>query len=255
MRFAIFWVVAAALLHASGESAQAQELTDPDRAVEAGAEALDRFWSYEWYDESNDRLRPIAVRPPSDSDWSSWNANWRASWSEFFQILGWTLIAVFLVVLVYLLSRAYLNREVGSATRAESAAEAERRSLLDRVEALPFEVRRSTSDLLEQARVHYRSSNFREAIIYLFSHLLVELDKAHVVRLSPGKTNRQYLAEVRRHGPAQRTLGDILQVAMIAFEDVYYGGYPLDRRRFEEVWARLDEFGERLNVIHEEQQS
>jgi hypothetical protein len=63
---------------------------------------------------------------------------------------------------------------------------------VDRVEALPFAVRKPTGDFLAEARRLYGQ-------VMLSSHLsvqlqLVELDRRHLIA-SRGKTNRQYLRE------------------------------------------------------------
>ena len=108
----------------------------------------------------------------------------------------------------------------------------------DRIEALPFLRQRAQTDLLGQARLHYEQGNYGEAIIYLFSHELVELDRANLIRLAQGKTNRQYLREARTHEP----LRAILEHTMVTFEGVFFGRQPLDRAGFESCWRQLAEF-------------
>ncbi len=104
---------------------------------------------------------------------------------------------------------------------------------------------RSLDNLLGQAREHYLAGNFNEAIIYLFSYELVELDRRSLIRLSAGKTNRQYLRELGGRG----TLAGLLQQSMVAFEDVYFGDRRLGRERFENCWQRLPEFEALVAVI------
>jgi hypothetical protein len=108
----------------------------------------------------------------------------------------------------------------------------------DRIEALPFLRERSQDDLLGQARYHYERGNYSEAIIYLFSYQLVELDRSALVRLAKGKTNRQYLREARR----MRPLAGLLERTMLAFEDVFFGRRVLDRLAFEACWSQLGQF-------------
>jgi hypothetical protein len=115
-------------------------------------------------------------------------------------------------------------------------------SQIDRVVALPFRIQRPQGDLLSQARQYYQEGRFSEAIIYLYSHLLVQLDKVQVIRLTPGKTNRQYVRETRSRSAA----GDLLELTMVAFEDVYFGSHPLSRARFEACWNRLPELDQLL---------
>jgi hypothetical protein len=135
-----------------------------------------------------------------------------------------------------LLIRAFLKREAtGDDSRKRTDVDA---GEPDRVDALPFQVRRPQGDLLEEARRHYASGNYDEAIIYFYSFLLVELDKGQLIRLARGKTNRQYLREIRR----QPLLFELLETTMIAFEDVFFGRHSLGRDRFESCFHRLGEF-------------
>jgi hypothetical protein len=75
-------------------------------------------------------------------------------------------------------------------------------------------------------------------MVYLYSHLLVTLDRAQLIRLTKGKTNRQYLREMA----GAKSLAAILTGAMVAFEDFFFGKHDLERERFEQSWQRLDEF-------------
>jgi len=116
---------------------------------------------------------------------------------------------------------------------------------VDRVEALPFAVRKPTGDFLAEARRLYEAGDYSEAIIYLFSYQLVELDRQHLIRLAKGKTNRQYLRELR----ARLTLRSILETTVVRFEDAFFGRKTLTRERFEQSWQRLDEFHAELHRL------
>ena len=94
------------------------------------------------------------------------------------------------------------------------------------------------SQLLAEARRLYDAGQYSEAIIYLFSHELVELDKHQVIRLSKGKTNRQYLRETRK----SPLLAGLLENTMVAFEDAFFGNKQLSRDVFERSWGSLNEF-------------
>ena len=107
-----------------------------------------------------------------------------------------------------------------------------------RIEKLSFQVQRPSHDLLSEARASYAAGNYAKAIVYLFSYQLVHLDRNHLVRLAKGKTNRQYLREVRAQADIVRIVGETMTV----FEDVLFGRHTIDRRQFEACWNRLDEF-------------
>ncbi len=131
------------------------------------------------------------------------------------------------------------------ARRPDAAETSERvtKTEADLIESLPFEVPRPQSDLLAEAKRLYEQGAYAQAIVYLFSYQLVQLDQHQAIRLTRGKTNRQYLRELL----ARPDLGGILERTMVAFEDVFFGHHPLDRAGFERCWQRLDEFHQRIS--------
>jgi hypothetical protein len=225
---------------------------DRERAVEAGRDALDRsIWQYPWYDAKTDGVRPIRVAEP----WRGWE--WLADRVEaFFAWLGrlftfrggrlgsmtwlewvaWAVILALLAVLAYLLVRAWRRRREDELHPAAAAGEPDPADERRRVEALPSAVKRG--DLLGAAQECYQAGRYGEAIVYLFSHQLVQLDKNQLIRLAKGKTNRQYVRELGRRLPIRQ----LLEQTMVAFEDVFFGNHAIDRGRFETVWSRVDEF-------------
>lgn len=216
-----------------GASSSLLLLEDP---VKKGREALGSGWQYPWYDAKNDDVRRVDVRETWDWQDGNWNlGGFRLNWIQF---LFWGVIALVLGLLAYFLIRAYLRREDRRAL--EEGGDGGVRSVDDaeRIAALPFQVDKRGPHLLEQARRHYQAGQYSQAIVYLFSHQLVELDKRQFIRLAKGKTNRQYLREVAPAG----AIRDLLHQTMVAFEDVFFGNHALDRAKFENCWNRLDEF-------------
>lgn len=220
---------------------------DQDPSVEAARKALDKWqWPprYPWYDSANDTVARIDV---SKSWFEDWDLDWLRDWFDFgsfrpfsmssVQWIAWIAIAVLIGIVVYVLFRAYRQSEQRASGQAAKAREAEAADDQRRTEALPLEGRKR-SDFLAEAERCYQQGNYGEAIIYLFSHQLVELDKHRRIRLTKGKTNRQYLRELRRHPSLCR----LMEQTTIAFEDVFFGHHPLDRSRFEACWTRLEEF-------------
>ena len=219
--------------------------------MQAGAEALHDTGGYPWYDAEQDAVRSIELVPPRPppsrpdvpenmlksltggggfSGWGFWG---------LMQMLFWGVILSLIVAFFAFLITALLRRREEPETPAELPAAP---SQADRIDQLPVQMKRSTSDLLGEARRQYEAGDYNEAIIYLFSHQLMELDKHHLLRLEKGRTNRQYLRDLR----SRRELRDLVSVTMTAFEDVFFGGRDLNRRRFEACWSRLDRFDELL---------
>lgn len=214
----------------------ADAVNDP---VTRGREAFDD--SYPWYDAPQDGVRRIEVRPtgqPWDLDWNGGGVRFPGlSWLAYAAL---TVLGLLLLWLVYVLIRAFLKRETQTATEA-GARQVTTATDASRIEALPFPLRRdAATDLLAAARQAYEQGKYGEAIIYLFSHQLLELDKHQHIRLARGKTNRQYLRELSQRRPLQ----GLLQPTMVAFEDVYFGNHTLDRQSFEACWTRLGEFSQ-----------
>lgn len=203
---------------------------DAEQAVTSGAQALDSWWDYPWYDDQTDGVRRINVKaqnqPPAPSAApAAGGARWDLEW------LGWTLLALVAVGIVFMLIRVYWNRsrETGGTAKAGLMGSAAK---VDRLEDLPFALEQPEGDLLSAARRQADSGNYDQAIVLLYSHQLLELDRQEAIRLTKGKTNRQYLRELR----LRPDLGRLLTTSMIAFEDVFFGAHSLGRQRFDECW-------------------
>lgn len=250
--FVLVWrlaITAAAL----GQSAMPGEAGE---AVEAGREALQGRTYYPWYDPQTDSVRRLDVAPPQEPppptnpnwrwpEWKGWNVDWSLAdifWSAM-QVLFWGVIVAVFVYLIVLLTRVFLGRETAAAISADDSQHIEAGTIADRIENLPFEVRRPQGDLLGEARRLYEQGDFAQAVVYYFSYLLVELDRRQVIRLTRGKTNRQYLREVRRQ---REDVAGLVERTMVAFEDVFFGDHNLDRERFEACWNGLESFQKQL---------
>ena len=233
-----------------------EELTD-EQAIESADKALSGRARFPWYDSEKKSIRPLDMEK---SKKLADSANRKSKWAKegttasnprattagrasllggLLQVGGLTLLIALLGVLAFLIAKAFLKHEV---TESAVSRVIETSRDVDRVEALPFHLRKSTGDFLAEARRLYEAGNYSEAIVYLFSYQLVELDKHHVLRLAKGKTNRQYLRETRQ----RPILREILDQTMVAFEDVFFGHHTLPRDRFEACWQRLDDFHREL---------
>lgn len=234
----------------------AEQLSD-EQAIEAGREALEGEQRFPWYDSESDGLQRLDVKPPAevsnrDSKWEriqrtkKKKSNWSMpAWLwTMLEVAGWTLLIMALTAVGYLLVRAFLMAETGSASGQAHTEGVLGPGDVDRVESLPFQLKAPKTDLLSEARRHYESGNYKDAIIYFYSYQLVELDKHQLIRLTKGKTNRQYLRELRR----RNDLMNLLRVTMVTFEDVFFGNHTIDRQQFESCWNGLDAFRQNLEA-------
>jgi len=256
--------VSVMLAVASSVVVPAAATADPadDSAVATGKDALSGVGRLPWYDKSQDDVRPLHMIPRDTADSSNRNSTWAepdkstttnsssgSSGPRFsllggaLQWVGMTVLVVLLGVLAFLIAKAFLRDEVAETTVTRKIVVSNRDAA--RVEALPFAVRKPTGDFLSEARRLYEAGDYSEAIIYLFSYELVELDRQHLIRLGKGKTNRQYLRELR----GRPALQAVLETTMIAFEDAFFGRKTLTRERFEVCWQRLDELHRELEHV------
>lgn len=236
-------------------SASLAEPLSNEQSVEAGKQALSSVTRFPWYDRRQDKARPLHVVPrdkaDSDNRGSSWTNNSPVAGggtgtrrlSLFGPVLQWlglaTLISL-LGVLAYLIAKAFLKDELTESVVHRKVIETGHD--VDRVEALPLKVRTPAGDFLAEARRLFEAGQYSEAIIYLFSHELLQLDKHHLIRLAKGKTNRQYLREVRQLSSVRT----ILETTMIAFEETFFGRKTLSRERFEQCWQELNDLEAQL---------
>jgi len=113
----------------------------------------------------------------------------------------------------------------------------ESKTKIERVEELPFAIKKPVGDLLSEVRRCMQAGNFVDAAIYWYSYLLTQLDQNQHIHLMRGKTNRQYLREIK-----QTRLQEILQQSMVLFEDAFFGSHDISRTQFEQAWSNRDEF-------------
>jgi hypothetical protein len=203
-----------------------------DDPVKSGRDSLNHWGVYPWYDSSTDAVKRVDVETP-------WNFSWNFRLGTYLKWFAWTVLAVLIVLLIYFAVRMFLSRVPRSPIVGVPEDDSSAR---DRIESLPFPLAAGKMNLLDEARRLYQEGKYSQAIVYLFSYQLVELDKRHLIRLTRGKTNRQYMREVGGRLP----LRSLVEQTMIAFEDAFFGRRTLDQARFESCWFRVGEF-DKLN--------
>lgn len=218
-------------------------------------ESLDAMGNLPWYDRESGGVAPIKVEPRvddsvnRDSRWlpkppkpaanpanpanpagSGGSSSTLPGAISGMEILGWVVVGGLMMLVVGLLVFTFLRMEgseTGSAAGG-SAPEEREQDFKTRLEKLPVEVRRPSGDLLEEADRLAAAGQIDEAIIYLFGHRLLQLDRHHVIRLARGKTNRQYLAEM----VGRNELRSIMRETVDVFEASYFGRYSVTSERF-----------------------
>ena len=227
--------------------------------VEAGKSAL-KTAAPPWYDADNDAIKSLELEAESKadrarSDWKPEKKDWTIDWSwwpdfsflgEFIRYIGWLILVAVLALVVYLLVKAFVNVDPTiTYSGSDSDEQYDTRADQERIENLPVPVTARKGNFLDIARQYYEAGEFGDAIIYLFSHRLLQLDRAGQLRLTKGKTNRQYLREVKKSQDLQKILGRTI----VGFEEVFFGKHSLSRERFEECWRQNDHFEQLLRQV------
>ena len=226
--------------------------------VESAKRALQRT-APPWYDVEQDDVKSLEIeaeeQPEPRAKWEPETPKWKWNWNwpsfsffgEFLRFAGWALLIGLLAVLVYALVRAFMNVDPAIAGITGKQEEYDVRADQERIENLPLPVspRKGKGSFLDIARQFYKDGNFADAIVYLFSHRLLQLDRAGRIRLTKGKTNRQYLREIRNSKDLQRILGSTI----VNFEEVFFGNHALSREQFEKCWKHNESFEQLLQQV------
>ncbi|MEM6331049.1 MAG: DUF4129 domain-containing protein [Planctomycetota bacterium] len=231
----------------AGNTYADEDLSDPQQAIEAGREALDSYWGGKnWYDAQADDFKPVNLPPPRKTKgWTGWQwlgdvfAGMGSGFGTLLYYLAWAVLIALVGAVIYGLIRAAENLELRGVKRVESD---DGRTHVERVEALPVALERPVDDFLAEAMRLHASGDATLAVVYLFSYQLIELDKHRLLRLVKGKTNRQYLRELRRNSPDHPGLPAILEETMQVFERAFFGAHPPEPGRLKRCFEAVERF-------------
>jgi len=228
----------------------------PFEPEKSGREALAKQGRFPWYDAEKDALRRIEVVPRGDdrgrrSRWARESRQEPESGDTSRGELFWAIMQALAWIGLGLLAALVIWGLIGAAVRG-GPAEGDGEHIGEgngpsegRIEELPVSVSPADADLLKAARAHFRAGDLEQAIIHVFAYQLVELDKNHLIQLTKGKTNRQYLSELR----ARPRFIELLKPTMLAFEDVFFGHHKLVPARFQACWEDLERFHQQLKQV------
>ncbi|WP_186776191.1 DUF4129 domain-containing protein [Rubripirellula reticaptiva] len=154
-------------------------------------------------------------------------------------VLGWgllaTLFALAIAIILFAMNKAEIDLTANPSTRCGSVANNNTpdEQMIQRMKHLPAELRRTDVNLRTEAERLMNENLFDQAIILLFGHQLLLLDRVGMLRLNRGKTNRKYLRETREINPKTSTA---LQETVDAFERSYFGRHEITASEFAELW-------------------
>ncbi len=197
---------------------------------------------YPWYDARGDAFKPVWPSRELDFEWLERLLNRIpkfgsvASVGELIVIgLAMLALAVLLVVLLELWRR---HRPVEAKSGAKLVS---RLGTATRVEGLPTGISSGADDPWEEAQHRRDRGDYAGAVVFLFAHQLLTLDRLHLIRLVPGRTGRQLIRTV-----VDPQWKGCVWPTLRLFESVYYGRHTPSREAFEAVWTSAEAFERRV---------
>lgn len=230
-----------------------------------------------WYDADSKAVRPVKVQRTFD-DSANRDSRWLPSVKRVRKapttstptttaggfggvfgtglsignLFGWLLLVMILVAVVGLLAYAFSRAELefgrssrDNGTLITGTPDAQ---TIERMKHLPPELRRTDVNLRSEALRLMQLGSYDQAIILLFGHQLLLLDRAGSLRLARGKTNGRYVRETRQHDPA---MADCLAATVNAFERSYFGRHMIGEAEFEHLWRNNESLEQSVQAAHE----
>ena len=202
-----------------------------------------------WFDASRASSIPVQLednRPSAKNRDSRWTpekpvktktakpAAAARDWS-WLQIVGCVLaIAIVMAIaaaLSHLISRYQPAPDSGAMQSLISGAPDEQ--TIRRMGELPAAVRRSDVNLREETTRLAAEGHYDQAVVLLFGHQLLALDRGGLLRLGRGKTNLQYVEEVHQRDPVS---APELAATTEIFDRSYFGQHHVRQAEFEQLW-------------------
>ncbi len=209
------WLLLALLLAALLAPLPARADDDPLRAPLQSLHA-------EWYDAERDTWRAVDVRPPPPPP-STWTLPGGAL---LVNGIAWLLAALLLVALAALVWQV---RPPGMALpQPQQPQQQPVRARPGTLADLALDTHGDPEAALAQAKA---AAEWARAVVWLYAILLLQLDRAGVVRVRRGATNQRYRQEVAGWADAATATPVLLptvDAAIAAFERVYFGQQPAD---------------------------
>jgi hypothetical protein len=215
---------------------------DDDDSSPLAAKALSKG-SYPWYDAKADSIRP--VQPPWTPSWLDWILDRVPSFSggpstgrSSGNVLVFVILVVALAALVAGLIWAYRYYMPDFDQRGPQRG---RIGTAAAYAGLPHGLPADLTDPLALARELRARGDLAGAILALFVHQVITLDRLGLARLAPGRTARQLVRSV----PDAWVRGRV-EPTLRLFETSFYGHRTPDPKAFEAAWSLAAELEERV---------
>jgi hypothetical protein len=253
-------VLSAGLAALGSSVAIAQESQASAEASDTKSVTLEMPPATPWYDPEQNSLVPIEVKTnlpesenrdsrwlpkpekvraakPSTSSSTSSTSGSSGSGVSVMNVIGWLVLIIIGFALIFLVLYVFSKVEPDAmSARKNTSGDAMvdvDEQMLERMKQLPAEVRHTDVNLRSEAERLMNASRFDEAIVMLFGHQLLLLDRCRVLRLARGKTNGRYVRETRGNSPEANPY---FARTVSAFEASYFGGHTPSADRFAKLW-------------------
>ena len=189
----------------------------------------------------------VAKAPASPANTGNQGNGWFNSNFNSTNVISWTLLA-FIVLGTGLLVSWILGKGGfggGAAGLGGVGVLSQDERLVERMQHLPEELRRENLDYRAEAERMMRLGAFDQGIILLFAYQLLLLDRSAFLRLNRGKTNRQYLQEMRA---SDHQASAWFQRVVNLFERSYFGRRVIAEADFRRCWKENEMLEARLSM-------
>ncbi|EMI18139.1 signal peptide protein [Rhodopirellula maiorica SM1] len=167
-------------------------------------------------------------------------------------LFAWMLLAAIVAglvgTLIYALSKADIDLNASSKSAATDEQAGPDEQTIERMKHLPAELRRTDVNLRSEAARLMSLGQYDQAVILLFAHQLLLLDRSSLIRLNRGKTNGKYVRECRA---ADAELGSLLKETTTAFERSYFGRQQIIDSEFRDLWNQNETLERKVQSHHE----
>lgn len=254
------WITACVFLIALGLSTTA--CYGDSAPADDSREAMRYSTDASWYDFDSDRLvfpdsgamiepgKKVAnrhdrvvnkIQTTPTNYWDSWTffgdffEGMLEAWGTFIDI-PWIRELLFLVMcilvggLVFFVLRRFNPDGFRMMRKAKSSKLDNTERDQTRIVDLPFPILDLQTDLWSEVLRLRDQGDYSRAVVYLYGHVLVELDAASCIRLQRGKTNRIYVRELNGLTTLQQPHRDLVRY----FEAVFFGRHSLSRIQFDD---------------------